>query len=259
MKNTEERYILICDESTRKGKLYSYFFGGALVNEREYEKINQLFQMYIKERNLGEAKRTKITANNYKLYIDLMDLFFTYIKAGKIKARIMLANNTELERIPSSLDETYCKFYYLFIRYAFSLFYARNDIHLRLALDDLPETKESCKNLKDHLVNNLQRVNFVGCNKVILNAKDIEEVDSKKHAILQCIDVVTGIIDFALNSTSEDRKSKRGQAKWQVWKFVETKIYEIHPTFVFDTTTWPISSHKGWLDVYKHFAYTKKK
>ena len=256
---TKEKYIIVCDESTKKGKRYSYFFGGALLRESEYEKITQIFKLFIEQAQLGEAKRTKITQLNYKSYIDLMDLFFTYVKAGKINARVMLTNNNDLDRIPNSLDETYCKFYYLFIRYAFSLFYAKKDIQIRLALDDLPETKESCKNLKEHLVKNLKRVDFFDCNKVVLQAQDIEEVDSRKHPILQCVDVLIGIVDFALNSSAEDRTSKRGKAKWQVWKFVESKIYEIHPDLILDATTKPIKSHKGWLDPYKHFVYTKKK
>lgn len=256
---TKEKYIIVCDESTKKGKKYSYFFGGAILKESEYEKTNRIFKLFLEQTNLGEAKRTKITQLNYKSYIDLMDLFFTHIKANKIRARVMLTNNNDLERIPSSLDETYCKFYYLFIRHAFSLFHARKDIQIRLALDDLPETKTSCKKLKDHLVNNLQKVEFAGCNKVILKAKDIEEVDSKKHPILQCVDVLIGLVDFAMNSSAEERSSKRGKAKWQVWKFIESKIREIHPNIILDTTTWPIYSNKGWKDPYKHFVYTRKK
>ena len=35
MKN--ERYIIVCDESTRHGEKYSYFYGGAIVKENESE------------------------------------------------------------------------------------------------------------------------------------------------------------------------------------------------------------------------------
>lgn len=257
MKN--ERYIIVCDESTRHGEKYSYFYGGAIVKENEYEKINGILKMYSESKQLGEVKRTKITLANCKNYVELLDLFFTFIQSGKIRARVMFSKNKELDVIPSSLDETYCKFYYLFIRYAFSIFYAKKDLSLRLIFDDLPETKTACAKFKSYLVQNLNSISIVNSNHVTLDAKDIEEVDSKKHIILQCMDVIMGLVDFALNSKEEDFKTKRGQAKTFVWKYVASKILEIHPNFIIDETTKPLYSNKGWLDGYKHFVYKKGK
>lgn len=254
-----ERYVIVCDESTRHGKNYSYFFGGALVKESEYQKVNEVLKVYSESKGLGEVKRTKITLTNYRNYIELLDLFFTYVQSSKVRARVMFAKNEELDVIPSSLDETYCKFYYLFIRYAFSIFYARQDIQLRLIFDDLPETREACTKFKGYLVENLNAIYIPGRNHVRLIEKDIEEVDSKKHMVLQCMDVVMGMIDFCLNSTSEERESKRGQAKMYVCKHIFAKIREIHPEFIVDITTPPLYSYKGWVDSYKHFTYKKGK
>ena len=209
-----ERYVIVCDESTRHGRNYSYFFGGALVKESEYQKINEVLKIYSESKGLGEVKRTKIT---------------------------------------------YCKFYYLFIRHAFSIFYAKQDIQLRLIFDDLPETKEACTKFKGYLVHNLNITNVFRGNHVKIIEKDIEEVDSKRHMILQCMDVVMGMIDFYLNSTVEERASKRGQAKVAVCKHILAKIQEIHPDFIVNLTTQPIYSNKGWVDPYKHFAYKKGK
>ena len=105
---TSERYVIVCDESTRHGRNYSYFFGGALVKESEYQKINEVLKIYSESKGLGEVKRTKITLTNYRNYIELLDLFFTYVQSSKVKARVMFAKNEELDVIPSSLDETYC-------------------------------------------------------------------------------------------------------------------------------------------------------
>lgn len=256
---TSERYVIVCDESTRHGRNYSYFFGGALVKESEYQKINEVLKIYSESKGLGEVKRTKITLTNYRNYIEFLDLFFTYVQSSKVKARVMFAKNEELDVIPSSLDETYCKFYYLFIRYAFSIFYAKQDIQLRLIFDDLPETKEACTKFKGYLVHNLNIANVFRGNHVKIIEKDIEEVDSKRHMILQCMDVVMGMIDFYLNSTAEERVSKRGQAKVAVCKHILAKIQEIHPDFIMHLTTQPIYSNKGWVDPYKHFAYKKGK
>ena len=65
------------------------------------------------------------------------------------------------------------------MRYAFSIYYAKSDLSLRLIFDDLPETKKACNKLKTYLVNNLNNVAVTGGNKVKLDACDIEEVDSK--------------------------------------------------------------------------------
>ncbi|MDE6586460.1 MAG: hypothetical protein K2K80_07265, partial [Clostridia bacterium] len=186
------------------------------------------------------------------------DLFFTYVRSSDIKARVMFSKNEELDVLPKSIDETYCKFYYLFLRYAFSIYYAKCNISLRLIFDDLPETKAACEKLKSYLVNNLNIVTVNRGNKVNLIAKDIEEVDSKKHMVLQCMDVIMGLVDFHLNATKEERESKRGQARSSVWKFILSKIYEIHENFILTDTTAPIYSHKGWRDQYKHFVFKQK-
>ena len=39
---TKENYIIVCDESTKKGQNYSYFYGGAILKEAKYEKISAL-------------------------------------------------------------------------------------------------------------------------------------------------------------------------------------------------------------------------
>ena len=44
-----------------------------------------------------------------------------------------------------------------------------------------------------------------------------------------------------------------------VWKKIEKFIFEIHPDFIFDESTKPLYSNKGWQDKYKHFVYKKSK
>lgn len=250
-----KRYVIICDESTRKGKNFSYFYGGAILEESKYEKINNILSLYSQLKQLGEVKRTKLTSANYKSYIGLLDMFFSFVKNGDIKARVMFCANTDLDILPKTQNETYSKFYYLFIKHAFSLFYKGEDLALRLIFDDLPETKDACKKFKSYLIKNLNSIKI--CNSVSLNSEDIQEVDSKKHMVLQCMDVIMGLVDFALNSTPNDRKSNRGKAKWEVWKFILKKIEEIHPGFTIKATTPPLRSEKGWNDPYKHFVFKK--
>lgn len=261
-KKINNKYIIVCDESRRKGDKYSYFYGGAIVNESKYQKLSDILVNFKSKYGLNELKRTKITELNYKYYIEVLDLFFTFVRSGDIKVRIMFSPNEQLRtNIPHSLNETFIKFYEVFIKDAFSIFYAKENIGLRLIFDDLPETKEQCKKFKKHLImriNTNKRIN-IKANKVYIKEEDIEEVDSKKHVILQCVDVVVGCVDFFLNSNEEGvRNSKRALAKNKVWQRIHQFILETNPNFVVDKTTLPIYSPKGWADKYKHFVYQQK-
>lgn len=261
-KKTKEmtKYMIICDESTRKGPNFSYFYGGAIVNESKYQKLSDILINFKNNFGLNELKRTKISEANYKYYIEVLDLFFTFVRSGDIKVRIMFSPNSELKKdIPHSQNETFIRFYEVFIKDAFSIFYAREDIGLRLIFDDLPETKEQCQKFKQHLIKKINSNNKPMANKVYVKEEDIEEVDSQKHIILQCIDIIVGLVDFYLNTSKKELKeSKRAQSKYKVWQRIYQFIIEMNPNFIVEETTSPIYSNKGWKDKYKHFVYHQK-
>lgn len=253
-------YVIICDESSRYGKYFSYFYGGAMLLESKYEKISEILDDYKSKFGLHEIKRTKITEKNYKDYIEIMDLFFTFVKSGDIKVRVMFSPNSELKEIPKKENFSFMKFYYTFIVNAFNIFYAKHDIRLRLIFDDLPETKEQCNFFKESLMGKINLNAKQSANRAWVNYNHIEEVDSEKHVILQCVDVVTGLVDFYLNTTTEEiRNSRRAQARLRVWRSIEKNIYEIIPDFDVCKTTQPVYSNKGWLGKYRHFVYKQKK
>lgn len=257
-KTTWKKYIIVCDESKRKGPFFSYFYGGAIVLEEKYEKISTIICDYKAKFGLNELKRTKITENNYKQYIEVLDLFFTFVKSGDVRVRVMFAPNDQLDRLPKEQNATYCKFYNTFIVNAFSIFYAGYDLKLRLIFDDLPETKNQCALFKNLLE---KKINYETShiNRVQVNHNRIEEVDSRKHVILQCVDVITGLIEFYVNTPlAEIESSKRALAKKKVFCSIKKHIEEIHENFEFLDTTSPIWSTKGWKDSYKHFVYKKK-
>lgn len=253
-------YVIICDESSRYGRYYSYFYGGAMLLESKYEKISNILDDYKAKFGFHEIKRTKITTENYKDYVEVLDLFFTFVKSGDIKVRVMFSPNDELKQIPKKEDFSFMKFYYTFIVNAFNIFYAKTDIRLRLIFDDLPETKEQCKHFKESLMGKINLNMKPNTNRAWVNYDHIEEVDSKNHVILQCVDVVIGLVDFYLNTTTEEiQNSRRAQAKLKVWRAIEKNIYDIIPDFDVCRTTQPVYSHKGWLGKYRHFVYAQKK
>lgn len=259
--NRQNEYVIICDESNKKDVNYSYFYGGAMLLENKYQKISEILNNYKNKFGFTELKRTKITIANYKSYIDILDLFFTFVKSGDIKIRIMFSPNSELMHIPKHENFTYTKLYLAFIVNAFNIFYAKKNIKLRLIFDDLPETKEQCSTFKKCLYTKINKNISKNklCNKAKIKKDAIEEVDSKKHIILQCVDVIVGVTDFFLNTTPEEiNQSKRAFAKNQVWQYVKSQIYLMNPNFILTETTKPVYSHKGWIDNYRHFVYSQK-
>jgi len=216
-----EPYAIICDESTRNGLKYSYFYGGCMLKESELEKINNDLMAFKESLGLKEIKRTKITPSNYDKYIQVINRFFEYVFAGNIKVRIMFVPNAELTRPPKTEDETYSIFYYIFIKRAFNICYANKDIRLRLIFDSLPVNQVDRNKFKEYLVSNINKLAIQGCNKVKTDRDFIEEIDSTKNCLLQCIDVITGVID----------------------------LYK---------STKPFPKHKnGWTDAYKHLVFKK--
>ena len=260
MRKQRRKFVIVCDESRKKGPTYSYFFGGAMLLENKYEYITSILDDYKSKLGLHELKRTKITDKNYKDYIKVLELFFTFVRSGYIKIRIMFSPNDELLILPNAQNETYSKFYNIFIVNAFNIYYASEDIQLRLIFDDLPETKSQCTKFKQYL---MQSINHIptkpNTTRAFVKKESIEEVDSKKHTILQCIDVIVGLTDFILNTTPKEiLESKRAKARHEVWKKIFEFILEIDSKFNIKETTRPVFSHKAWQNKYSHFVYHKK-
>ena len=66
-----KQYLIYADESHRKGKYFSNFYGGALINYTELEKINNLLNA--KKDELGlcqEVKWTKVTEQYLEKYME---------------------------------------------------------------------------------------------------------------------------------------------------------------------------------------------
>ena len=63
---------------------------GALINLSDINLIENALNSRKEEFNLnGEIKLTKVTDNYLEKYIDMINLFFEFIKSGKIKVRII--------------------------------------------------------------------------------------------------------------------------------------------------------------------------
>ena len=120
----EKQYLIYADESHRKGKYFSNFYGGALVNYIYLEKISN--KLNLKKEELGlfqEVKWTKVTEQYLDKYLTLMDYFFEFVKSNKIKIRIMFRQNAQVSQnlTKEHRKKEYFLLYYQFIKHAFGI------------------------------------------------------------------------------------------------------------------------------------------
>lgn len=119
---------------------------GALINLSDINLIENALNSRKEELNLnGEIKWTKVTDNYLEKYIDMINLFFEFIKSGKIKVRIMFAQNAFVSDglTKKQTDNEYSILYYYFLKDSFGLRFSndtpfKNKVNISFYLDDLP-------------------------------------------------------------------------------------------------------------------------
>ena len=265
----KKQYLIYADESHKKGKYFSNFYGGALVNYTELEKINK--DLTLKKEELGlfqEVKWTKVTEQYLEKYIELINYFFEFVKFNQIKIRIMFRQNAQ---VPQNLtrkqeEKEYFLLYYQFIKHAFGIDFCnpdrKNQVTLKLYFDKLPDTKKKNKEFKGYIY---ALNDFFYTNNVHIYNEDIAEVDSKNHVILQCMDIVLGAMNFKLNNMDKEKlpgSNKRGKrtiAKEKLYRNILNNIKIIHPNFNIGIST---SSHgnfaNNWESPYRHWCFKSK-
>lgn len=265
----KRQYIIYADESHRKGKYYSNFYGGALVNYCELEKIsNQLNNKKNELGLLGEVKWTKVTEQYLDKYIGLIDFFFKFVNSNKVKIRIMFRQNAN---VPQNLsreheEKEYFLLYYQFIKHAFGIDYCNpneNDqVILKMYFDKLPDTKKKNKEFKGYIYS---LNDFFCINNVHIFNEDIAEVDSKNHIILQCMDIILGAMNFKLNDMDKEkmpdsnRRGKRTIAKEKLYKNILKNIKENYKNFNIGVSTSTRGDYtNNWKDPYRHWCFKSK-
>ena len=259
-------YVIYCDESDSKGKFYSDFYGGLLIRSTDLERVTQALQQKKQALNLNnELKWQRITANYLEKYREMVELFFTFIKDGTIKVRIMFRQNLNVppRYDADKRDNKYFLLYYQFIKHAFGLRYAHEspNTRVRLYLDVMPDTKEKVEAFKWRILA-LNKHNFFRSNSVYFDKEQIAEIDSQDHVLAQCLDIVLGSMQFRLNDKHKEKpegsrvRGKRTIAKEHLYKYINSQIREIYQNFNVGVST----SNRGdnnnyWLDPYRHWNF----
>ena len=256
-----KEYLIYCDESVEKGHYYSDFYGGVLIASEDLYKVQKELEKCKSDLNFNsEVKWVKVTENYLEKYKALMDVFFDFIQSGQVKLRILFRQSAISAANLSDYNKQHGYFllYYQFIKHAFGLRYANippsMPIFLRIYFDELPDSRLKSELFKNHIWA-LQSLSIFTETNIRIRRRDIGEVDSKDHVLLQCLDIVLGAMAFRLNNlhkTKSPETGKRGKrtiAKEKLYKHIHSRITQIYPNFNIGKTTGKVN---GWTDIWEH-------
>lgn len=259
-------YIIYCDESVGKGKYYSNFFGGVLVQSKDFDLIKQTLDEKKQSLNItAEMKWIKVTSSYLMKYVEIMDTFFSFVKDKKIKVRIMFQRN---DQMPSHLakeqvENRYYLLYYQFVKHAFGIIHhpqANAPVYLRLYFDEIPFPLYQREVFKAHIFSLQRNAKFKQAG-IMIRRDDIAEIDSKRHSIQQCVDVILGSISFMLNKKNLEmtegatERGSRTIAKEKLFMHILELIQDSDGVEFFDiSTSTPIRSLDDlWETPYLHW------
>lgn len=281
----DKEYIIFCDESLKKGKYYSNFYGGIIVGSSNYAKINEQLNNKKTELNLfKEVKWNKVTPEYLGKYKELISFFFAYVKAKQVKIRIMFSQNRYTARSLTNqhIENEYFLLYYQFIKHAFGLKYIPEDeynFNLRLLFDEFPETKEKIRDFKSYLLrlNNQDEFQYIDYEqksihkyhlyqpKFRLLEENIGEVSSHNHVLIQCLDIILGSMAFKLNKMNkiipigQKIRGKTTRAKDDLYNYIYQEICSIRKGFNTGiSTSTDGDNFNNWDSSYRHWCFKPK-
>lgn len=256
------------DESDRHGEFYSNFYGGILVNSRNYREVMARMQRVVDEAGIrDEIKWQKVNEYHFEKYKLVIDELFALAKEEKLKIRIFFRHNQyTASRITADEKKAeYQMLYYQFIKFAFGLPFA-NDGELdfmTLYIDEMPLRQSD----RDEFIQHLRDL----ANDPVLKRKGLQiaqdgivEVNSKQHLPLQFMDLILGAICFKLNekdklkTEGENKIGKRTLIKLKLYKYINARIREIYPNFNIGITTPIRQASDSWIQVYRHWSFIPK-
>lgn len=260
-------YILYCDESSDKGSLYVDFYGGSIVRADKLPEIEVALNAKKEELNLhGEIKWSKVTAQYLERYQEMIHLFFEYVRSGDIHVRIMFRKKTNQRTAGDGMskDDRYFKLYYQFLKHAFGFRTPTaytGVYHVHFLLDELPDHSAEADRFKNYLCDLPQTADLRGTGLQI-RKRDIGEVKSHDHVVLQCTDIILGAMFFRLNNLhlvkqeGARTRGKRTIAKEKLYKTIQKEIATIHPNFNIGVSTGAHGrDYPHWNSPYEHWVF----
>jgi hypothetical protein len=264
----DKHYIIYADESDKKGRFYSNFFGGVLLSADEQQRISR--ELNAKKQELGlhhELKWQNVDQSCVDRYIEFIKVYFEYVASSRLKVRIMFTQNMNVPRNLEQRhhDDRYFLLYYQFIKHAFGLKYADHNpyqaVFVSILPDKIPDTKERFERFKDYLCR-IPGSSFMRGDNIYIPKSSIADVDSNNHVILQGLDIILGSMCSKLNDKlkyippGKHRRGKRTVAKEALYKAINKEIRSIYPNFNVGVGT---GCHYGpsdrWTHPYRHWLF----
>ncbi len=260
--------VIYTDESTTKNHRFQNFYGGVLIRSRDLNHVESALINKVTALGItSEIKWTSITESWRDRYCELVDTIFDFVEQDKIKIRIMFTQ-TSVRAVGLTQEHhanQYWILYYQFLKHAFGLGYIDefpDGVRVRLMLDQMPGTKIQRERFRDFVANlNTQRP--IVDSPVRFVRDQISEVDSKKHILLQSLDLVLGAMHFRLNNLhlaippGKKRRGKRTRAKEVVYKHIQKRLVAIRPNFNIGISTGKDGEWENlWRHGYRHWLFT---
>lgn len=263
-------YQIFCDESVKRGKYFSNFYGRVLVNSRDLRRVEARLRQVCDEHHFhNEVKWQRVTEQYLSKYMALMDAFFDLMAAGLVKVRIMFTQNANqpVNLSAEQLTDEFFILYYFFFRHAFGLPHCNptgKPVHIRAYFDELPDTLPKRKAFKEY-IKGLQTQPEFRLARLVFRKQDITEVDSRQHRLLQCLDVVLGSMAFRLNDghlempSGARKRGKRTVAKEKLYKHINQRIRLLLPGFNCGASTGLRGGIENrWLHPYRHWLFVPR-
>jgi hypothetical protein len=208
----------------------------------------------------AEIKWTKVTQAYKQKYIAFANEAFDLVDEGLIRYRIFFSQNRHKARLDDEQrDDEFYRLYYQFLKHSFGLQHIISPprANITLIMDALPENKAKNRRFKAFISGLSNQFDTI---KVA--PENIADVDSKKHNILQSVDLILGAMQSKLNDKHtrpvhpNTRRSKRALAKSEVYDTISQRIFKIHPRFnVGISTGRPNGSSDSWKQPYRHWLF----
>ena len=265
----EKEYLIICDESDRKGPFFSNFYGGVRIGASYLLPVTQRLQeMKVGLGLQSEVKWAKTDATTVARYETMIRTFFDEIAAGRLVMRVMFTQNALVAKGLTDRHhaEGYYILYYQFLKHGFGLRHMpahETPPRLRIYLDEIGDTKEQIAKFRG-FIGGLSKDSHIRAKGLILQEQSITEVRSHDHILLQCLDVVLGAMPFRLNNkhlekpVGQHRRGKRTVAKERLYKYILGEIRRVtgKPNFNIGGTTGMTEFPSGrWSDPYLHWLF----
>ncbi|KTC79079.1 hypothetical protein Lche_1099 [Legionella cherrii] len=260
-----DEIFIYADESVKKGKYYSNFYGGCLILNGDYhDYLNKLLNEKARELQINdEIKWNKVSQYTYPKYSEFIDSVFEEVKLGKIKLRIMFRHNRFLvgELTAEQKRNDFLLLYYQFLKHAFGLecFSPENTVSVNYRLDSIPQDSKRIDKFK-------QFIEFFNTNHDKLNFElgNIIEVCSKDYIILQTIDLILGAVQSKLNDQFKGMgrglvRPERTIYKEKIYKAIYSHINSMLPNFnTGESTGFRGNESNKFHHNYRHWNFHRK-